>query len=81
LAFDAPEVHVVRKNGDLFYGIFAEYWGQDRPIELRGLDPEQNYEVYDYAGQRSLGSVSGKSPLLKISFKESLLLRVRRSQR
>ncbi len=76
LAFETPEIHVVRKNGDLYYGIFADYWGQDRPIELRGLNPEKSYEIYDYAGQRSLGTLPGKSPKLKISFKDSLLLRV-----
>jgi alpha-galactosidase len=81
LAFDVPEIHVVRKNRDLFYGIFADYWGQDRPIELRGLDPGQSYDVYDYAAERSLGTLSGKSPFLRISFKDSLLLRVRPSHR
>ena len=38
IAFDKPEVHVVRKGADLYYGIFADVWGKNRRIELRGLD-------------------------------------------
>ena len=77
IAFDKPEIHVVRKGNDVFYGIFADYWPVDRPIELRGLDRAGRYEVYDYAAGRSLGVVSGAKPHINIAFKDNLLLRVK----
>ncbi len=77
VAFDKPEIHVVRKGKELFYGIFADFWPQDRRIELRGLAPRVRYAVYDYANDRSLGVVSGSEPYLNVGFKDSLLLRVR----
>ncbi len=77
LAFDKPEVHVVRKGQEFYYGIFSEVWPRTRPIELRGLDRARTYSVYDYQNRRDLGVVKGSEPFLKMSFKESLLLRVR----
>jgi alpha-galactosidase len=80
LAFDKPEVHVLRKGRDLYYGIFADVWPHDKyKIELRGLDKAQTYEVYDYANRRSLGTLKGAQPILNIAFKDSLLLRVRQA--
>jgi len=77
LAFDKPEVHVVRKGQEMYYGIFADVWSRRRPIELRDLDKEKTYEVYDYGNRRELGTVKGSEPYLRIAFKDSLLLRVR----
>lgn len=77
LAFDKPEVHVVRKGKDLYYGFFAEVWSRSRPLELRGLDRETTYSIYDYGNRRDLGTVKGKEPRLEVGFKDNLLLRVR----
>ena len=77
LAYDTPEAHVIRKGGDLFFGFFADYWSSRAPIELRGLAPATTYEVYDYANQKVLGRIKGAEPVLKVGFKDSLLLRVR----
>ncbi|MFB3830206.1 MAG: alpha-galactosidase [Bryobacteraceae bacterium] len=79
LAFDKPEIHVVRKGADLYYGIFAEAWSRKRRIELRGLDPKLSYQVYDYANGRTLGTVSGAKPYFMQAFKSHLLLRLRPS--
>ena len=76
LAFDKPEVHVVRKGQDLYYGIFAEVWPRDRRIELRGLDKNSSFAVYDYKNRRELGTIKGSEPYIKMAFKENLLLRV-----
>ena len=76
LAFDKPEVHVVRKGREMYYGIYADVWSRGRRIELRGLDRETSYDVYDYGNRRALGVVLGAKPYLWISFKDSLLLRV-----
>jgi alpha-galactosidase len=77
LAFDKPEVHVVRKGPDLYYGIFAEYWPASKNIELRGLDRNATYQVYDYGNRRQLGTVKGSEPNIKLGFRDSLLLRLR----
>lgn len=77
IAFDKPEIHVVRKGEALYYGIFADLWPKNRPIELRGLHKEISYDVYDYANNRPLGVISGSEARLSIAFKDSLLLRLR----
>ena len=76
IAFDKPEAHVVRKNGILYYGFFAERWSRIRPLVLRGLEPGKTYRVTDYASSLDLGTVSGDKPELRCSFKECLLLEV-----
>ncbi len=77
LAFDEPEVHVVRKGSDMYYGIFSDIWPRNKRIELRGLNKQTTYEVYDYANRRPLGTVSGGQPFLRVGFKDSLLVRLR----
>jgi alpha-galactosidase len=77
LAFDLPETHVVRKGKEIYYGIYADAWARNKPIELRGLDKDTTYEVYDYANRQALGEVKGSAPQLPVGFKGSLLLRVR----
>lgn len=77
LAFDKPEVHVVRKGQEMYYGVFAEAWSRRQPIELRGLEKEKTYEVYDYGNRKELGTLKGAEPYLRLAFKDSLLLRVR----
>jgi alpha-galactosidase len=77
LAFDKPEGHVVRKGAEMYYGFFADYWPNTVPIELRGLDKDKTYEVYDYGNRRMLGQIKGSNPRVNAGFKDSLLLRVR----
>ncbi len=76
LAFDRPEGHAIRKANEMFYGFFAEAWPANRPIELRGLDAKKDYQVLDYQNGRSLGTVKGNQPQIKVPFKGNLLLRV-----
>jgi alpha-galactosidase len=76
VAFDKPEAHAIRKGEAIYYAFYAEYWGRNRPLELRGLDPARTYAVYDYANGRELGTVKGAEPKLAVGFKESLLVRV-----
>jgi alpha-galactosidase len=76
IAFDKPEIHVVQKGKETYYGIFAEAWSARRPITLRGLDKNLAYRVYDYKSRIDLGTLHGSDPRLKRGFKESLLLRV-----
>jgi alpha-galactosidase len=76
LAFDKPEIHVVQKEREIYYGIFAEAWSARRPIALRGLDKTLTYKVYDYKNHLELGTIQGSDPRFKRGFKESLLLRL-----
>ncbi len=76
IAFDKPEVHIVRKGRDMYYGIFAGLWPATRRIELRGLEKETTYEAYDYANRKRLGTITGDRPYLNVSFKDNLLVRL-----
>lgn len=73
VAFDFPEVHVIRKDGQLFYAFFAEAF--EGELELRGLEPGCTYQIVDYENDRLLGLVSGTISRLKIAFQHHLLLR------
>lgn len=45
-------------------------------IELRGLDKNKEYRVFDYANKRDLGNVQGNHSFLNVSFDDYLLLEV-----
>jgi alpha-galactosidase len=77
IAFDKPEIHVVRKGDELFYGIFADIWTKNENIMLRGLKEGVNYTVFDYKNDKMLGIVNGSNPVLNIGFTENLLIRVK----
>lgn len=75
LGFDRPEIHVIRKDGKLFYAIYADgagmpFFGQ---VQLRGLDAKP-YLVYDYVNDHSLGVAQGPNPILPVNFSGYLLL-------
>jgi hypothetical protein len=46
---------VVRKAKGIYYGIFSDFWPRNKRIELRALDKDTMYEVYDYGNRKSLG--------------------------
>ncbi|MBN2288729.1 MAG: alpha-galactosidase [Candidatus Glassbacteria bacterium] len=76
IAFDRPEAHVVRKEGRLYYGFFADDWSKGASLPLRGLERDKTYSVRDYARGLDLGTVSGGRPVIHHAFKECLLLEV-----
>jgi len=76
IAWDKPEAHVIKKDNKLYYAFYADYWSRQKPIILRGLQRNKTYKVRDYANDRNLGEIHGNNPVLKIAFKESLLLEV-----
>jgi len=78
LAFDFPEAHTIRKDGDMYYGFFChaleeQYSGE---IELRGLETTKTYEVFDYVNERILGKITGASPHMQVELYGALLLKV-----
>ena len=76
IAFDKPEIHVVKKGKEIYYGIYADTWKKSDPIELRGLDQGTSYSVYDYNLDKDLGTITGTHPELNIDFSEYLLIRL-----
>jgi len=72
IGFDAPEGHVVAKNGNMYYAFYAGNW--DGSIELRGLKSGVTYQVTDYVHDKNLGTVAGPSATLKTKFTDYLLL-------
>jgi alpha-galactosidase len=78
IVFDYPEIHVVRKGNEMYYGIYADSTQiKHYDIELRGLDKKTNYSVYDYWNEKELGAINGNNPVLSIDFKEYLLIRLK----
>lgn len=76
IAFDRPEIHVVEKDGQLFYGLYEDLWSKTDSIELRGLRKGVDYEVYDYANNRKIAEVHGDRPFINIGFRNHLLIQV-----
>ncbi|MCF6224483.1 MAG: alpha-galactosidase [Flavobacteriaceae bacterium] len=74
IAYDSPEVHVVKKGEEIYYGIYADLWSKTDTIELRGLKQGVNYSVFDYANKRKLGNVNGNHPFINVGFRDFLLI-------
>ncbi|MFN3742192.1 MAG: glycoside hydrolase family 36 protein [Anaerolineales bacterium] len=72
IAFDFPETHLIRKNGQLYYAFFAEEYNGE--VELRGLEGARAYRLHDYEHGRDYGVVHGDSPRLHVRFTHHLLL-------
>jgi hypothetical protein len=66
-----PEVHVIRKDHELYDAFFARHWSG--PIELRGLE-DRTYRIVDYVNNKDLGRVHGPKATLSAEFDKHLLL-------
>jgi alpha-galactosidase len=73
LAYDKPETHVIRKEGDMYYSFYHENW--DGEIEFRGLKPHVEYEVFDYVNDEVLGTLN-REKRIRLKFKDYLLVKV-----
>jgi alpha-galactosidase len=75
--FDVPEAYAIEKDGDLYYAFYApssptaKTWSGE--VELRGL-AAKSYHMKDYVHHQDLGTVSGPTAKLKVSFSDNLLL-------
>jgi len=82
--FDAPEAYAIEKDGHMYYAFYApspqaspgssaapQPWSGE--IELRGL-AAKTYRVQDYVHHQDLGTVTGPTAKLNVSFPQSLLL-------
>ena len=78
IGYDKPEGHVIQKDGKLYYSFYADGWEGD--IQLKGLDPEKTYTLYDYFNDKQLGEISGDNPVYNGSFDRFLLMEVTPNQ-
>ncbi len=73
LAFDFPEAHALRKGRRIYYAFFTPgVYGET--VELRGLEPDRSYRVVDYVHDEVLGTVTGPTGRLPVSFMRYLLV-------
>jgi len=83
--FDVPEAYAIEKNGDYYYAFYApekEKNARTNPanhaswsgtVELRGL-PAKTFHVTDYVHHKDLGTVTGPTGKLDVSFNDNLLI-------
>lgn len=74
IGFDKPETHCIRKDGVLYYALYAPEWNGD--VALRGLGAGQ-YEITDYVNNERLGVVNGPPGKLHVVFRHALLVKAR----
>lgn len=74
IGFDKPETHVVKKDSNFYYAFFDKDF--NGTIELRGLETNKNYNVYDYVNDKDLGKVNGSDPFMHFEFNDNLLIKV-----
>lgn len=71
IGYSRPETHVIRKDGTLYYAVYAPSF--DGEIVVKGLEEGKEYDLYDYFNEVSLGRVKGPEAKVKCSFERSLL--------
>ena len=78
LAFDTPETHVLRKGEALYYAFYAQGLNKSfsGSIQLRGLDKSKTYRVWDYVAEQEIARVDGSNPVILVTFKGALLVKV-----
>lgn len=78
LGYDYPETHCIQKGDAMYYAFYNP--GFTGIVELRGLDANKKYNVFDYVNNKTLSTVAGNNPQLKINFKQSLLIEVKETR-
>ncbi len=71
LGFDRPETHAIAKESRMYYAFYADQYSGE--VELRGLE-NKSYQIKDYVGGHSFGSVRGPKAKIKVDFHNHLLL-------
>ncbi len=73
IGFDKPETHVIEKGDTLFYAFYAKNFNGE--VELRGLDKNNAYAVYDYVNDKKLKDLNKGENKIKVNFKKYLLVK------
>jgi alpha-galactosidase len=74
IGYDKPETHVILKADTMFYAFYDKAWKGN--IELRGLEKDKNYAVYDYVNDTLIARLKGDNPVIQAGFEKSLLIAV-----
>jgi len=74
IGYDKPEGHVINKGDTNFYAFYNPSW--TGKIELRGLDRDKKYQVFDYVNSVDMGTIEGGNPAIDAKFNQFLLLEV-----
>jgi len=72
IGYDIPETHAIQKDDRMYYAFYDSTFSGD--VELRGLNPEQPYQVRDYVNDIDYGKVQGPVADLAITFNNNLLI-------
>jgi alpha-galactosidase len=76
IAYDKPEIHLLKKGKTLYYGLFSDgkYIGE---VTLKGLDDDLKYDVEDYINNKVLyNNIDSRNNKIKVEFNRSLLIKV-----
>jgi alpha-galactosidase len=71
IVYDVPEVHVIKKEGIMYYSFYASDF--DGAIEFRGLE-EKPYTIIDYVNNRTLGNTTANG-ILNVKFEKHLFVK------
>ena len=75
--FDKPEAHVIEKDDALYYAFYAPSWNGE-PITLRGLCPDSQYTVTEYAADEPKSyDLDGADPVIRPVFTGNYLIEVK----
>jgi alpha-galactosidase len=75
IVYDYPEIHVMKKENVLYYGLFSEekFAGT---IQLKGLESGIKYQIIDYIENEILFSnITGETNEINVEFDKNLLIK------
>ncbi len=72
IGYDIPETHCIQKGDTMYYAFYNPDF--NGTVQLRGLNPNKKYKVYDYFNDKNLGTINGNQANLKINFKQFQLI-------
>jgi len=72
IGFDRPEAYAIERRGEMYYSFYADKF--EGEIEIRGLDKNASYDIFDYENEVRLGGVTGENAKLNVKFNGHLLV-------
>ena len=79
IGWDKPQTFVLQKKDTMFYSFYAKKW--NGKINLKGLDQNKVYHVYDYVNRKNIGTIKGEKPFINVTFHKYLLIEVYPNQK
>ena len=79
IGWDKPQTFALQKEDTMFYSFYSKKW--NGKIELKGLNHNKIYHVYDYVNRKNLGTIKGQNPSINVTFNKHLLIEVYPNQK